>query len=82
MGEATSQHGDSLQGEKGEVNTMPGLHEVFTVQIYPTVPQPEVSYLVLARNGCDEFELVGDYAGKTVQKLCKGKHRSRDLTPS
>jgi len=33
-------------------------------------------------NGCDEVELVDEYVGMTVQKLCKGRHRSLDLTLS
>ena len=33
-------------------------------------------------NGCDEGKLVDEYVGVTVQKLRKGKHRSRDLPPS
>ena len=37
------------------------------------VAQPEVLYLVLARNKCDEVELVGEYVGVSVQELCTGK---------
>ena len=46
------------------------------------VTQPEVGYLVLARNGCDEFEFVAEYIDMTLQNMFKSKHRSRDLTPS
>jgi hypothetical protein len=43
--------------------------------------QPAVWYLVIARDEWDEFELVDEYGDMTVQKLCKGNRRSRDLTP-
>jgi len=39
-------------------------------------------YLVLASNECDEGKLVVEYVDMTVQKLRKGKQRSRDLPPS
>jgi hypothetical protein len=41
--------------------------------------QPDVWYLVLARNECNGFELVSENVGMAVQKLCKGNNRSRDL---
>jgi hypothetical protein len=44
------------------------------------VAQPAVWHLVLAKNEGDEVELVGECVGMTVQKLCTGKHRSRDVT--
>lgn len=46
------------------------------------VVQSEVWYLVLTRNNYDEVELLDEYVGMPVQNLCKGKRRSRDLTPS
>jgi hypothetical protein len=61
--------------------TVTGLREVFIIQLSNSRAS-QVSYLVLARNGCDEFELMDEYVGETVQKLCEGKHRSRDLTSS
>lgn len=39
-------------------------------------------YVVLARNECEEADLVDEYVGMTVMKLRKGKQRSRDLPPS
>ena len=33
-------------------------------------------------NVCDEVELVDEYVGVTVQKLCKGQHTSLNLTLS
>ena len=41
--------------------------------------QREVRYIVLGGKECDKDELVDEYVGMTVQKLCEGKHRSRDL---
>jgi hypothetical protein len=46
------------------------------------VAQAEVGYLVLARNECNEVELVDECVGLAVRKLCKGKLRSPELTPS
>ena len=43
--------------------------------------RPEVWYLVIARNEWDKVELVDEYVGMAVQKLCKGNRKSRDLTP-
>ena len=37
---------------------------------------------VLTRNERDEAELVDEYVGMIVQKLCKGKHMSSDLIRS
>ena len=42
------------------------------------VTQPEVWFLVLVGNECDEVQLADEY----VQNVCKGNLRSRDLTPS
>jgi hypothetical protein len=38
-------------------------------------------YLVTATNECDEDELVDEYVGMTMQKLCQDKHRPYDLRP-
>jgi hypothetical protein len=38
-------------------------------------PNPKFDYLVLARNECDEVELVDEYVGLNVQKLCEGKEQ-------
>jgi len=38
--------------------------------------------LILVRNECDEVELLDGNVGMTLQKMCKSKHMSRDLTPS
>ena len=38
--------------------------------------------IIVARNECDEDELVDEYVGNIVRKLFKRKHRSHDLTPS
>jgi hypothetical protein len=39
-------------------------------------------YLVPATNECDEDELVDEYVGMTMQKLCQDKRRPYDLRPS
>ena len=48
-----------------DVNSIKGIQSDWKVA------QPKVWYLVLAKNECDEVELVDDYVGMTVQKLCK-----------
>ena len=51
------------------------------IQCDRKVAQPQVWYLVLARNECDEVQLADEYVGMPVQKRCEGNHRSRDPTP-
>jgi hypothetical protein len=61
---------------KGDINLMKNIQSDWKVA------QPTVWLLVLARNECDEVELVDKYVGMTLQKLCRGKLMSHNLTPS
>ena len=46
------------------------------------VAQREVQYVAPARNQCGKVDLLDGYVYMRVQKLSKGKRRSRDLTRS
>jgi hypothetical protein len=50
-------------------------HEMSLTQGDRKVAQPKALYILLARNECDEVELVDEYVGVTVQKLCRGKEQ-------
>jgi len=50
-------------------------HTTSLIQGDRKVAQPEVWHVLLARNECDEVELVDEYVGVTVQKLCSGKEQ-------
>jgi len=69
-----------LQGFANRPHPKPGESCPYIIQGNRKVAQPEFWYLLLARCECKGFELVDEYVGMTVQKLCKGKHMSRDLT--
>jgi hypothetical protein len=71
-----------LQGFTNGPHPKPGESCLYFIQDNRKVGQPEFWYLLLVRNECNGFELVGGYVGMTVQNLCKSKHRSRDLTSS